>query len=669
MRVQIRLFAALLAILLATLAMLMPVLPVFAAAVPVILSMSSGPPGTQVIAIGYTFTGGSNYTVTFGITMVVATGTVPADGSVGAPFTVPVFPRGTYNVTVTTPVDSTAAPLPTFTVTPQISISTTSGAVADQISISGNGFNPNQVITICLDNVGFTSVNSDSQGVFSNAVVTVPQASAGSHVIVAKDLSGSSPGVTFSITSKISLSADKGTVGSTISSSGTGFAAGSKVSFFVDSLSISRTAITDSSGKFTNVSLAIPAIAGGTHTIKAQDALYNSATASFSISPSITIIPDKGRADTNVTLTGNGFIAIANNPIIITYNGEIVATSPASVTADGNGYFSATFKIPHGSSGIGTVIATDTVNTSSTNFTNIVTATVSPASGPVGTIVTATGAGFMANVTITINYDNAQVVTATTDSEGNFSTTFPALASSKGTHQITITDQASTLTFTFGIMSGVKLNPASGFVGSNVTISGTGFTSGRGITVKYDADQIASSTTDVDGTFTVVFKAPASEGGNHQITVTDGINTITSTFVMDSTPPPTPILLLPPLLTKADKMPTLDWQDVNDPNGVTYTLQISTDATFTIVKLEKQGLTSSVYELTEQDVLKSVSKNMPYYWRVKAVDSAKNESQWSTPFTFYVGFVLAKWAWYAIFGASVLIVGVISYWLERRRGH
>jgi hypothetical protein len=671
MRLQIRLLSTLLMILLTAMVMLLPVLPVSAASVPVTLSKFSGSPGTEVVAIGTTFTAGSTYTVTFGVTTavatVVATGMVPAGGEVYAPFSVPILPRGIYNITITTPVDGTAVPVPSFTITPQISISTASGAVADQISISGNGFNPSQSITILFDNITLTPVTSNSQGVFSNAIVTIPQAPFGSHVIIAKDLNGSSPSVTFSITSKISLSADKGNVGSTISTSGNGFAASSKLSFFVDDLSIDSTATTDSTGKFSDVSLMIPAIAGGTHTIKIQDAKNNSVTANFLISPSISVRPDKGPANTNVTITGNGFIAIANNPIVINYNGAIIATNPAPVTADGNGYFSTSFKIPYGSSGIGTIVARDAVNTSSVNFTTIATTAINPTSGPVGTIITANGAGFKANTAITIKYGNSPAGTATTDSEGNFSTTFPALASSTGNHQITITDQTNTMTFTFGIVSDVKISPASGFVGSDVTINGTGFSSSAGVTVKYDANQIASSTTDADGTFTVVFKAPASEGGNHQITIADSLNITTSAFVIDSTPPPTPALLEPPPMTKADKRTSLDWQDVTDPSGITYTLQISKDATFDTVILQKRGLISSEYELTKQEVLNSVSKNTPYYWRVKAIDRANNESQWSSPFSFYVGFFLAKWTYYTIVGVSALIVGLICYWLERRR--
>ena len=669
MKMQIGVFSTLLAIVLAIMTIVTPALLVFAASVPVTLTINSGPPGAEVFATGTLFTAGSTYTVTFGMTMVVATGTVSSGGSVSALFKVPTLPRGKYNVIIATSSDNTAIPVPTFTITPQIFINITSGKVADRINISGNGFNPSQVITIYFDNTRIASVNSDSQGIFSEAITTVPQASTGVHTIKAKDLTGLTPDVAFNITPKITLSANEGTVGSKINIEGTGFAARKTVSFFIDSISISGTATTDSSGKFTSVNLIVPAIVGGDHTIKAQDSIFNSATDSFSVSPSLSISPNKGAVGTNVTITGNGFLSIANNPIIITYNGTVVTTSPPSVTADGNGNFGATFKIPFGTSGIGTITASNNLNTSSTNFYSTATVTINPTSGIVGTIITATGIGFSANVPITINYGNSQAGTAITDSEGNFSAAFPALASSTGIHQITITDQANTVTSPFNITPAVKVSPSSGSVGNDITVNGTGLTPSREITVKYDADQIATSATDVKGTFIVVFKAPASEGGKHQITVTDRINTIISTFLMDSTSPSVPVLLSPPFLTKASKMPILDWQDAIDPSSITYTLQVSKDTKFDIVILEKRGLTSSQYEFKKQETLRSVSKNTPYYWRVKAIDSAYNESEWSAPFTFYAGFVLPIWVLFTIVGASIFIVGVVSYWVERRRIH
>ena len=664
-RLMKRFFATSLVIFIVSLTTLISVLPVFAASVTVTLATISGPPGTQVGVIG-TFTPSNPYTVEFGLTAVAATGIVDARGTIPA-FTVPVLPRGVYNVIITAGGDDTASPIPTFTITPQIFISTSSGSVADQINVSGNGFAAGQAIRINFDDQTVASATSDAQGTFSNTTITIPSTVIGNHNIFAKDTSGSSPSVTFSVSPKVTLSATQGTVGATVGISGTGFAPFQTISFFIDNVPVANTATTDGSGKFTGHGFIVPTIAGGDHTIKVQDSLYDSATSGFSVKPSITIQPDHGPVGTTVTITGNGFTPIENNPIVLTYDGVVVTTNPEPVSADPDGNFAATFRIPSGSSGTVTVTAKDNLTTASTDFTSIADIILSATSGHVGTTITASGVGLKANTSININYDATPVGTVTTDSNGGFTTTFQVLPSATGSHEITITSQASTIKYAFQIVPEVKMNPTSGWVGEDVNINGTGFTASSDIIVKYDTDQVAKTTTDASGTFAVAFNAPSSEGGDHQVIVTDGTNVLTSDFAMDSTAPPTPTLLSPSSSTKASKTPTLDWQNVTDPSGVTYTLQISYDNKFDILVLEKQALKTSQYQLTKSESLKSVSKDAPYYWRVKAVDGADNQSAWSAPFTFYVGTVLSTTVYAVIAVVLCAIVGAVAYSVERLR--
>jgi len=121
--------------------------------------------------------------------------------------------------------------------------------------------------------------------------------------------------------------------------------------------------------------------------------------------------------------------------------------------------------------------------------------------------------------------------------------------------------------------------------------------------VKYDTNQITTTAMDKNGTFTVTLKVSASEGGNPGITFTDGTHTpISLDFSMDSAAPQTPTLLSPASSSKASKTPTLKWQDVTDPSGIIYSLQIANDATFTILGFQKDGLKSSEYTLISQDI-------------------------------------------------------------------
>ena len=672
MRLLKRLFAASLVVIISILTILTPVLPVFAAAVTVTVSPKSGPPGTQITVSGNPFTADIPYTVTFVIgftTTIVAQGTVPEGGSVSAVFPVPVLPRGQYSVNITTTKDTTKAPAPTFTITPQIFLDTATGMVADQINVSGNGFNPNQTISIYFDTSFIVSANTDAQGVLSSTAVTIPQGAAGNHIILAKDSTGSTPGVTFSIKPKITLSLNEVTVGSTLVVSGIGFASSKTISVVIDNRPVSGTTTSDLSGKFTGFNLKIPELIGGTHTVTANDSLDNTAKNDFSVKPSISIDPDHGAVGTNVTVTGNGFRSITDNPITITYNEIAVTTSPEIVTVGVNGNFGATFKIPSGTGSAGTITVSDRFDKLTINFNSTATINVNPLSGNIGTEITASGIGFRSKAVIKISYDNIEVGTTTADADGKFTTTFKALASATGTHQITITDQVSTLKSAFSVTPEVKTSLTNGSVGQDVSASGTGFAASSSITVKYDIDQVATTTTDENGSFTVTFKVPASEGGSHRFTFSDGADKITSDFSMDSTSPPTPMLLSPVSSTKVSETPALDWQDVTDPSGITYSLEIAKDAAFTIMELQKDGLKLSEYTVTSQEALGIVGKDTLYYWRVKAIDGANNQSDWSTPFTFSVGNVIKTSNYVLIIVGIVVVVGGIAFlieWLRRR---
>jgi len=56
-----------------------------------------------------------------------------------------------------------------------------------------------------------------------------------------------------------------------------------------------------------------------------------------------------------------------------------------------------------------------------------------------------------------------------------------------------------------------------------------------------------------------------------------------------------PVLLLPENDSKAEAITHFDWEEVTDPSGVTYTLQVATSPGFTpsSIVLDKDGLTDS----------------------------------------------------------------------------
>lgn len=101
-------------------------------------------------------------------------------------------------------------------------------------------------------------------------------------------------------------------------------------------------------------------------------------------------------------------------------------------------------------------------------------------------------------------------------------------------------------------------------------------------------------------------------------------------FGADSTQPPTPNLSSPANGAYTGSAPTLDWTDVSDFSGVTYTVQVDNDAGFGSIDRQASGLASSTW---------AVSPALPdgtWYWRARAVDGAGNLGAWSSVWSFTV---------------------------------
>jgi hypothetical protein len=631
------------------------------------LSSGAGTQGSGVTLTGSGFTPGS----TFGVNMsnsVIASGIVATDGSISVSFSIPKFPRSTYSIYVTTSLgDNTTQPYPTYAILPQIIANRTTGGPGDSISIAGTGFTANATVTFFWDGAPIGTVMSDLVGTFENAMIVVPKDARGSHFITATDGGSAPSGVNFRVVASLVLSQNSVGSGSTITVSGSGFQPHSQISFFLDNAAISNPSAADASGNFAGVSITLPNTAPGTHVLKAADSAGNTMTAEISVASSLNLNPDNGPSGTAVAVTGKGFAA--GRPVTLTFNNSPVTTSPASIVTDATGSFSANFNVPASGGGLLIVSASDGTNSGSANFKVAATGSLSPVSGPTGTAVIVAGSGMAPGARITVSYFNITVASSPTDSRGNYSTTFTVPPSGAGPHPIVVSDGNSSLSLNFTIVPTSQISAASGFVGMDISLTGNGFAPSKSITVSYDGSQIATSTSDAVGAFTVSLKAPVSKGGNHNIVVTDGANIANYVFAMDSTPPSAPSNLVPVDGIQAEPTPVFQWSSMTDPSGLTYSLQIARDPGFSNIVLQKQGLVNPAYKLTDVEQLKDVKKSEPYFWRVKAIDGASNESSWSSPTSFYVGFVLDSWVIPAIVAFFVVILAVVFFVVLRQRKH
>ncbi len=486
----------------------------------------------------------------------------------------------------------------------------------------------------------------------------------------------------FEIIPEITLSPTSGYVGDSIKISGKGFAASDTISFYFDDTATGPTTKASSSGTFSNVNFPIPASTKGTHTLEGKDDNVYSDEKNFSVSSKVTVNPTSGGVGDKITITGTGFAA--NQTIGFFWDDNLVSGESASTDGKG-GFTTSIFTVPMTPRGNHVIKAQDgNSNESTVNFSVAQRITMSPTSGVAGTIVAISGNGFLANTAIRVKYGTATVTTnpatINTNNNGTFSGTFTVPAGAPGPFNVEVSDGTYSTTASFtatfdATISVATTSSAPGIVGMEITLSGLGFKPNAPVTVTYAPEnlELSKTLTDASGTFSVKVTIPPIAGGDHTIRVSDGTTSKDFPFYMEKTAPAVPELLSPITtakvkVPKAKNLAVFDWKDVTDPSGFTYTLQIATDANFT-KPFEKKGLTKSEYTLTEAEKLPSNKSSTPYYWRVKAVDRASNESAWSVAQPFNVGFSLelTGWVLYVALGIGGLLLFLIGFFLGSRR--
>ncbi len=402
----------------------------------------------------------------------------------------------------------------------------------------------------------------------------------------------------------------------------------------------------------------------------------------------LSISPNSGTVGTEVDITGSGFST--SKSITIKYDTTDMTNELGGDTStDSSGAFSSTFTVPESAKGSHTITVTVSSDKATAKFTVEPAMTIDPTSGSIGNSVKVTGTGFAKSKGVTITFDNNEVATGNTDSSGSFETNFNVPELGAGSYDVKAKDESNnSASATFKINTEVSVSPTTdanspGYVGQDLTISGTGFKPNSEITITYESTPVVFTTNSgADGSFSTTIKVPASEHGEHTITASDGTSSMSVNFYMESTPPETPPPLLPYMNGKASSKAKFDWKDVTtDINGqpeqslpITYELQIATDANFTNVLLDKTGITTSEYTLTKDEALASNNSETPYYyWRIRTVDAASNASPWTGTGQFKVGFIfsfpnLSGWLLYVLIGVGALVLFFIGFWIGRRGG-
>lgn len=400
------------------------------------LSASSGGVGDQITVSGNGFSASNSVSVSYDTTTQL-TATTNANGTFSSVVTIPNTTRGSHYITAYDIASSLSSTV-MFTIVSKVTISPTSVAIGSQLVITGTGFATNSNVTVYLDSVSITSTTSNTYGGFTISNFTFPATTSGSHTLKFQDSSSNYVTNTITIISSISIAPINGTVGTAVNIDGTGFRANETISLYIDGTNLAISGVTSNAVGSFSTSVTIPAIASGTHQLKAADSINND-TEAFVVTASTISSPTSGYSGTKITVNGNGFLA--NQTATVTFDNTPVGTT--AINAQGS--FSMSFDAPSRQAGVYKVRATDGTNFTESNFNvttsvKFTTETSAASPGYVGAPITINGVGFKAGATISVTYDGKEIKTGTVGSDTNFSITFNAPASKAGEHTVTVSD-------------------------------------------------------------------------------------------------------------------------------------------------------------------------------------------------------------------------------------
>ncbi len=505
------------------------------------------------------------------------------------------------------------------------------------------------------------------------ATFTIPEAAKGKHKIIL-NIEGVDYDANFTVLPSIYMGTDSGTVGSDLNLSGKGFNTNEKsIEILFDGVVV-QSGITASPLGTWQSKVQIPQSSAGEHTIDARGTTPATEIAdlTFTVNPKVSINPSSGGVGTMVTIDGTGFFN-GESGITVIYDGLAVKTG---IGANNKGFWRSNFYIPSSTKGQHTIDAygDNTLNTDVENtlFTVSPSIRLEMASGFLGSPIHngdnlwISGIGFEENeVGIQVTFDGTLIASGiNADAKGSWAAQIETPISTAGKHIIdalgSTTAASDIADVTLTVSPQIEIDPTTGNVGEDVIISGTGFSQNQPLTINFDGTKVApDAKTDNKGSFKENFKVPSSQSGDHTITVADSTAFVASIkFNIESTPPPTPKLLLPEAGAKfgfiGETIVEFSWQPVDDPSGVSYILEISRSNDFSSSVIHKENLIEPQYTITKEEALEKGS----YYWRVKAVDGAGNEGEWSNGQLFKVG-GLELWHIIVIIAACLILIVII----------
>ena len=288
-----------------------------------------------------------------------------------------------------------------FTVTPALVLTPSSGPVNTSVTATGTGFGGGTSITVTWPGgAKLCTATASGLGAWSCSFSVPTPAIGGAETVTATGTGGNTATAVFTVTPTLSITPVSAPVGATVTVSGNGYPASSSVSVTWTPSSGPTTVCTPTTTAqgILSCTYVIPQTAGQTYTVSAS-----TATASLTVTPSVYGTPSSGPVGTSVVFSGTGFLASQN--IGVVWGGSpTVSACPVSVSTNSLGDFTCyAFTVPKAPAGAVDVTANQTVGSTflqattifevTTNLTVSVSASVSTTDQGISITFTASASG------------------------------------------------------------------------------------------------------------------------------------------------------------------------------------------------------------------------------------------------------------------------------------
>ncbi|MBN2238701.1 MAG: IPT/TIG domain-containing protein [Dehalococcoidales bacterium] len=594
-------------------------------------------------------------------------------------------------------------PEPSFAQVQILESDTITGPPGTIVHIEGTAFTPSQLPSTGANRTIMSYADvyfPDKSTLYTTTVVNtwgnistcveIGDYPAGEYRIWIHDRSGGTlawQSVPFTIVPEMILSKSSGYIGDSIGITGRGFSQKAVVSLYLNNKHLYDIEA-DGNGCISSENFSIPENSRHDNIIKAVDWAGQKAEAGFiAHHQKVTVFPNTSPPGEEITIQGYGFnpdteirLSMFDTHSLI----DIVSTQPTQIVTNHGGNFTALFTVPYCPANDYIVEASDNVSRAGATLTATSLGNFDRSIGFQGSTVTFNGTGFPANRFAVFSFDNIPMAESKTDDTGSINVSFSIPPCQPGEHFVSVTDGTITQRFCFTVLSKAQLSVNRNFAraGSEILLTGTGFFPGKVAIVSFDDTPVTEAAISNSENFSSRFTVPACTSGTHVISVTDGTNTISQNLDVQSTE----IQFLPPKLITPDQYTVsgseviLAWKNLNDLDGIKYTLQIAEDSSFNpdTMIVEKGNMAETEYIFNYAVNTSSNYGPVTFFWRVKSIGSSLT-SEWSEARGFCIkplGYTeeagTAIEAKSSIFSYSVLaeaaaLVMMLLFWLIRKK--